>query len=259
MTAMNIIHPHQIIDAQTMFSQLEEARYTVSAGTVIYKGKINEKLQERTDAAYEEIQRFLGEESLKNLCGYDYELYCFSNTAAIYRAEKTAGLEKTIYDAIEYVDGFEEIYVRLRQFFRRIQLGDGEAAMPMYRAFVEEHHLSVFCLGILFCNVQVGNKDRVAGFLIDQYMEEGRREEAETFLKILCGLPLTEGAILKTEVAAVDGETVVKESLSDKGANIETDVATAEITVASDGTLLYVPVSGEAGERLKSRLEAMRA
>lgn len=187
MTAMNIIHPHQIIDAQTMFSQLEEARYTVSTGTVIYKGKINEKLQERTPEAYEEILRFLGEDSCRNLCGYDYELYCFANTAAIYRAEKAAGCGSTVFDSIEYVDDFESIYVRLRQFFRRIQIGDGEAAMPLYRAYVQEHHLSVYLIAILLCDIRVGNKDRVAAFLLDRYLEEGRREEAEAFLSALGG------------------------------------------------------------------------
>jgi len=185
--AMNIIHPHQLIEAETLFSQLEDARYTVSAGTVIYKGKINEKLQERTEAAYEEILRMLEEESCRNLCGYDYELYCFYNTAAIYRAEKAAGLEKTVYDGIEYVDDFEAVYVRLRQFFRRIQIGDGEASMPLYRSFVQEHGCSVYLIAMLLGNIQVGNKDRIARFLADRYLEEGRKEDAERFLSVVNG------------------------------------------------------------------------
>ena len=113
--------------------------------------------------------------------------------------------------------------------------------MPMLRAFTEERHLSVFCLGILCCNIQVGNKDRVAGFLVDRYIEEGRTEEAETFLKTLCGLPVTEAALQGADAG--------------KGAG----VATAGSVLDPEAALSYVPVAGEAGERLKSRLEAMRA
>ena len=182
---MKIIEPHRIIDAEQMFEELESARYTVSAGTVIYKGKINEKLQERTAEAYEEILQLIGEQSCKNLCGYDYELYCFCNTAAIYHAERDAGLPVTVYDGIEYVDDFEKIYVRLRQFFRRIQLGSGEESLPMYRAFVREHNLSVYLIAQLLSNMQVGNKDRVADFLADHYIEEGRTEEAKSLLSYL--------------------------------------------------------------------------
>lgn len=181
---MKIIEPHQLVDAELMFKSLEEARYTVSAGTVIYKGKINEKLQERRPEAYEEVLRLIEEESCRNLCGYDYELYCFYNTGSIYRAEREAGLERTVYDTIEYVDDFEEIYVRLRQFFRRIQIGCGEASMPMFQSFVREKGLSVQLIAVLLGNIQVGNKDRIAGFLAEYYRKQGREEDAETLQKI---------------------------------------------------------------------------
>ena len=39
------------------------------------------------------------------------------------------------------MDDFEEIYVRLRHFFRRIQIGCGDAAMPMFDYF----HLVGIC------------------------------------------------------------------------------------------------------------------
>ena len=96
-------------DTENAFTELAEMRPSVTAGVCVYKGRINEKLQERSREAYNDIVAVIGESAYSGTARYDEELTRFACTASIYRLEEGA-VEKTIYDHIQYIDDFMEIY-----------------------------------------------------------------------------------------------------------------------------------------------------
>ena len=77
----------------------------ITAGIVIYKGRINEKLQERTPEGYNALTSIINEPQYDRISQYDAELAAFKTTGAISQME--SGTEPvTIYDSIEYLDEY---------------------------------------------------------------------------------------------------------------------------------------------------------
>ncbi len=145
-------------ETAVFFEEYKEEKKFLNVGSCIVKGKINEKLQERSKLAYETVISLVEEEYSKSIAPRDEELKFFSLTPAIYRLE-AANLPVTIYDKIDYVDDFEKIYTRVRFFFRRLQLGYSD---PAGIKFIREQSLSVYLLGDLLKEMNIGKKNLVA-------------------------------------------------------------------------------------------------
>ena len=154
------------------FEELGELRRSVSAGVCSYKGRINEKLQERTPEAYEDIVEFLGEESFASTARYDDELMIFSCTATIYRLEE-GSVEKCIYDQIEYIEDFLNLYAEVGFLFRRIiqKLPYDEGLN-----YIGEKGLSVFALEQMLQEMPIGGKAKIADCLASYFDNVGKQK-----------------------------------------------------------------------------------
>ncbi|MCR5249134.1 MAG: hypothetical protein K6E50_00855 [Lachnospiraceae bacterium] len=166
-------------ESNTFFAELAELRPSVTAGVCVYKGKINEKLQERSPEAYRDILGFLGEPTYAKTASYDEDLTCFYHTAAIYRMEE-GSVEKTIYDCIEYTEDFLEIYSKVWFLFCRILRGlPSDDCMEE----LEKQGVSVFVLQQLLQEMTLLHKDSIAVFLAAYYRSLGRGKEADYLRK----------------------------------------------------------------------------
>ncbi|MCR4585395.1 MAG: hypothetical protein K5686_06675 [Lachnospiraceae bacterium] len=145
-------------EAAVFFEEYKESKKFLNVGSCIVKGKINEKLQERSALAYETVISLVEEEYSRSIAPKDEELRAFSLTPAIYRLE-AENLPVTIYDRIDYVDDFEKIYTRVRFFFRRLQLGYSD---PAAIRFIREQNISVYLLAELLKEMTIGKKKLVA-------------------------------------------------------------------------------------------------
>ena len=163
------------------FEELGELRRSVSAGVCSYKGRINEKLQERTPEAYEDIVEFLGEESFASTARYDDELMIFSCTATIYRLEE-GSVEKCIYDQIEYIEDFLNLYAEVGFLFRRIiqKLPYDEGLN-----YIGEKGLSVFALEQMLQEMPIGGKAKIADCLASYFDNVGKQKEAEYLRRVM--------------------------------------------------------------------------
>ncbi len=161
-------------DSDAWFEELGEIRRNVSAGVCSYKGRINEKLQERTAEAYEDIVAFLGEESYASTARYDDELMIFSCTGTIYRLEE-GSVEKCIYDQIEYIEDFLDLYAEMGFLFRRII-----QKMPYDEGlnFIGEKGISVFAIEQMLQDMPIGGKAKIAGCIASYLDNIGRGKEA---------------------------------------------------------------------------------
>ncbi len=162
------------------FDELMELRPSVTAGVCVYKGRINEKLQERNAEAYADIVSFISESAYTNTACYDEELTCFSVTAPIYRLEEGT-VEKCIYDQIEYIDDFMDIYREVLFLFRRISFG-----LPHEEGFkfIEKHGISVFAVEQLLNEMPVGSKGEVSASMAGFYRSLGMVKEAEYLRRV---------------------------------------------------------------------------
>ncbi|MBR6257948.1 MAG: hypothetical protein IKR23_11260 [Lachnospiraceae bacterium] len=162
-------------ETDTFYEEMSQMRPSVTAGVCVYKGRINEKLQERRPDAYNDIVAFIGEKAYMNTAGYDEELTRFASTAPIYRLEEGA-VAKTIYDQIQYIEDFMTIYNEMAYLFRRIMFG-----LPHEEgfSFIERRDLSVFAVEQLLQEMPVGRKGDVAASLAGFYRGRGMVKEAE--------------------------------------------------------------------------------
>ena len=135
------------------YNALKESKPVLVALGCSFKGRINEKLQERTERAYEDIMG-----------------------ADIYQLER--GNEYTIFDGMEYVEDFSKIYRRICQFLRRIQLEVGDNLCKEIFPYINEHSISVVALSQILLTSDVGHKDKVAITLATYYQHECRFTEA---------------------------------------------------------------------------------
>ena len=168
-------------NADEYLEQLSAARRSVTAGIVIYKGRINEKLQERTPEGYDAVASIVNEPQYDQIAQYDQELTAFKSTGSIYRME--AGNEQTtIYDLIEYIEDYRMIYEQMMFFLRRMQFGlDYSDCMVWLR----EWGLTVHFVLELLWESELGEKGRVARILAGMYDAAGRRKEAIYLLSVM--------------------------------------------------------------------------
>ena len=158
------------------YDALKEAKPVIVALSCSLKGRINEKLQERTRSAYEEIMNLVSSKDYDKVIAYDSELSYFRKAADIYQLER--GNEYTIFDGMEYVEDFSKIYRRICQFLRRIQLDVGDSLCKEIIPYINEHSISVLALSQILLTSDVGHKDKVAITLATYYQHECRFAEA---------------------------------------------------------------------------------
>ena len=163
------------MEADNFFAELAEIKPSASAGICVYKGRINEKLQERRAGAYRDILGFLGEEAYAKAAQYDEDLTRFAVTGAIYRMEE-GSVGRTIYDCIEYTDDFLEIWSEVRFLFLRILLG---MTHEDCLAYIEKKGISVFVLQQILQEMPFERKEKIVISLAAYYRSMGRDKEAD--------------------------------------------------------------------------------
>ncbi len=168
-------------DADAYLEQLAEAKRSITAGIVIYKGRINEKLQERTPEGYDAVAAIVNEPQYDRVAQYDQELTTFKSTGLIYQME--AGTEPvTIYDRIEYIDSYRMIYEQMMFFLRRMQFGLNYSDCMMW---LNEWGLTVHFVIQLLLESELSEKGKVAGILADLYENDGQKKEAIYLLNLM--------------------------------------------------------------------------
>ena len=173
-------------DADAYLQQLADAKRSITAGIVIYKGRINEKLQERTPEGYNAVTSIVNEPQYDRISQYDSELARFKTTGAIYQME--SGTEPvTIYDSIEYLDDYSIVYEQMMFFLRRMQFG---LDYSDYMIWLQEWCLTVHFVVQMLQESELGEKGRVAVILADLYEQNGQKKEAVYLLNMMkeqCG------------------------------------------------------------------------
>ncbi|MBO6208337.1 MAG: hypothetical protein J6O73_15590 [Lachnospiraceae bacterium] len=182
-------------DADAYLEQLAEAKRSITAGIVIYKGRINEKLQERTPEGYNALTSIINEPQYDRISQYDAELAAFKTSGSIYQME--AGTEPvTIYDSIEYLDDYTVVYEQMMFFLRRMQFG---LDYSDYMIWLQEWCLTVHFVVQMLQESELGEKGRIAVILADLYEENGQRKEAVYLLNMMMEQCREEEKALLTE------------------------------------------------------------
>ena len=163
--------------ADTYFEELHSMRSAVSAGICMLKARVNEKLQERRTKAAEAIIALEASEEYSETAEYDYELNCFSTAVKIYQMER-GGKENTIFDRIEYIEDFREIFDQLTFYFRRMQLRLAKPICMEGLTYIRKRKLSVFAVAQILLDCNLGGKEQIADTLADLYAEQGCKKEA---------------------------------------------------------------------------------
>jgi len=177
-------------DTDRFYEEGAENKSAIYTAVCVVKGRINEKLQERSRKAYDELVAYCNTEEFRNVLGYDSELYYFAETIPIYMMECEKGGEEgitgrsagdsnlVVYDCINYINDFHSLYMTLLFYFRRMQMGfTGPDILGLF-SYIREKGLSVFLIAQLLCDMPVGNKDRVTIAVADMYWSVGRKNEA---------------------------------------------------------------------------------
>lgn len=168
--------------ADKYYEEIIENRSRVTTCVCIVKGKINEKLQERREPAYEAIAAYAEGDEFASAAEYDYELRCFKTASNIYQLER--GFETTVFDTIEYVDSFCKIYEETVNYFMRIQLGFTKALCMECMAFFRRNKLSVFAIVQMLVESGMGEKEKIALALSSYYVEQGLYKEAKYIVSV---------------------------------------------------------------------------
>ncbi|MBR1472290.1 MAG: hypothetical protein IJ600_11700 [Lachnospiraceae bacterium] len=163
------------------FQELTDAKRAVTAGIVVYKGRINEKLQERSAAGYDAIAAILNEPQYDRIAQYDEELTAFKSTGTIYRMEADSE-KQTIYDKIEYVDDYRRLYAQMMFFLRRMQFGMDYSDCMMW---LQEWGLTVHFTIQMLQECELGEKGKVTAILAGLYDAAGYRKEALYLLNVM--------------------------------------------------------------------------
>lgn len=167
-----------------IFDASAENRPVIQTGICAIKGKLNEKLQERSANAYEAVVAMTGLEEYEKLTGYDYELSCFRTAVKIYRMESD-NHGNTVFDSIEYMDDFLVIFQQMVYYFRRIQLRLAKPLQKECMTYIKTKRLSVYAVIQILLDCGIGNKEDIAAVLADFYAEYNMYKEALFLLAVM--------------------------------------------------------------------------
>lgn len=167
-----------------IFEASAENRPVIQTGICAIKGKLNEKLQEKSVNAYEAAVTMTGLEEYEKLAGYDYELSCFLSAVKIYRMEGD-NHGNTIFDSIEYIDDFQVIFQQMIYYFRRIQLRLAKPLQKECMTYIKTKKLSVYAVIQILLDCGIGNKEDIVMVLADFYAEYHMYKEALFLLAVM--------------------------------------------------------------------------
>lgn len=167
-----------------IFASSAENKPVIQTGICAIKGKINEKLQEKSANAYDAAVAMTGLEEYEKLVGYDYELSCFQTAVKIYRMEGD-DRGNTIFDSIEYIDDFQVIFQQMVYYFRRIQLRLAKPLQKECMTYIKTKRLSVYAVIQILLDCGVGNKEDIAAVLADFYAEYHMYKETLFLLAVM--------------------------------------------------------------------------
>ncbi len=167
-----------------IFATSAENKPVIQTGICAIKGKLNEKLQEKSANAYEAAAAMTGLEEYEKLAGYDYELSCFRTAVKIYRMESD-NYGNTIFDNIEYIDDFQVIFQQMIYYFRRIQLHLAKPLQKECMTYIRAKRLSVYAVIQILLDCGVGNKEDIAMILADFYAEYHMYKETLFLLAVM--------------------------------------------------------------------------
>lgn len=167
-----------------IFETSAENKPVIQTGVCAIKGKINEKLQEKSENAYAAAVAMTDLEEYEKLAGYDYELSCFRTAVKIYRMESD-NHGNTILDSIEYIDDFLVIFQQMVYYFRRIQLGLAKPLQKECMTYIRTKKLSVYAVIQILLDCGVGNKEEIVMVLAEFYAEYNMYKEALFLLAVM--------------------------------------------------------------------------
>lgn len=167
-----------------IFEASAESKPVIQTGVCAIKGKINEKLQEKSANAYEAAAAMTELEEYEKLAGYDYELSCFRSAVKIYRMESD-NHGNTILDSIEYIDDFLVIFQQMVYYFRRIQLRLAKPLQKECMTYIRTKKLSVYAVIQILLDCGVGNKEEIVMVLAEFYAEYNMYKEALFLLAVM--------------------------------------------------------------------------
>lgn len=162
---------------RNLFRERKELKPLVSAGVCALKGRINEKLQERREVAYDAILGIVNTPEYERLVSMDDELKVFSTAATIYQMER-GGQYPLIFEQIEYIDDYYRIHQQMLFYFRRMQLRLAKPLLMEAMTYIRAHKLTVFAVVQILLDCKTGEKDKVALTLADLYLEQKSLKEA---------------------------------------------------------------------------------
>lgn len=169
--------------ANDYFAAMEEIKPCIHAGICGTKGRINEKLQEHSAKAYEAIITISNSEEYQKVAIYDYELKCFQTAVRIY--QKEVSHENCIFDCLEYTEHFQEIYLKMLMYFRRIQLKLAKPLQLEGMRYIREKNLSIYAVVQMLLDCEIGGKEEIAITLAEYYREQNMVNEAIFLLSII--------------------------------------------------------------------------
>lgn len=173
-------------DSERRFAEYVDGYYTalvdnkprINAAVCILKGRINEKLSEKRQPAFDAVVGLVNSEEYDEIQIYDLELHYFPTAIRIYQLERGFKSGGTILDQIGYIDDFKKLYTELLFYFRRIQMGMNKAAQMECLAFIRANKLSVFAVAEIALDCDLGEKEVIMAGLAEFYDEQGGTKEA---------------------------------------------------------------------------------
>ena len=168
-------------DTERFYREGAERKAQVYTAVCVVKGRINERIQERSRRAYDALADYLSSDEFALVDGYDSELIAFKLTMPVYRMERAADPEgkfPVIYDSIEYIDDFYNVYMQMLFYFRRLQLSSDESDKEELCAYVKKKKISVRLLAALLADMPLGGKGRIAVRIADLYIRDDKPGDA---------------------------------------------------------------------------------
>ena len=174
-----------------------ETKAAIYTAVCVVKGRINEKIQERSRRAYVKLVEYCASDEFASVAGYDSELIVFPETIPVYMMEcedrkehPVAGDKPFVYDCINYIDDFYNLYMKMLFYFRRLQLGLTGTDKAEVLKYIKDKRISVFLVARLLSVVPLGDKDKITVELADMYSRENNYSEAlflVSFMEKHCG------------------------------------------------------------------------
>ncbi len=168
-------------DTDRYYREGAEKKAAVYTAVCVVKGRINERIQERSRRGYDELVKYLDSEEFALVDGYDSELLTFKLTVPVYRMEKAADPEgkcPCIYDSVNYIDDFYSMYIQLMFYLRRLQLSSSEEDKMELAAYIRSKKISVQFISAALAEMPLGGRGRIAVRLADIYIGAGKPSDA---------------------------------------------------------------------------------